>query len=138
KPIWSRNVLLEHNAPNPRWAKSDSPLIYDDLVVVTGGDSDGPTVLAYHKGDGKPAWTAGKDKASYASPVLATLAGVRQVLSVNAASVTAHDPADGHILWDHPWPSADWPKCSQPVPLDGDRVFVSAGYGAGCQMLQVE
>jgi outer membrane protein assembly factor BamB len=51
--------------------------------------------------------------------------------------VTGHDPADGRILWEYSWPG-NFPKCSQPVPLKEDRVFISAGYGAGCAMLQIQ
>src|SRR4030095_13420518 len=68
---------------------------------------------------------------------LATLRGKRQIISVNAASATSHDPASGQILWEYPWPTDKWPKCAQPVVLQDNRVFVSAGYGVGCMLLQV-
>jgi outer membrane protein assembly factor BamB len=118
------------------WGKSDSPLIVDDLVVVTLGDSADAPLAAYDRTTGRPVWRAGHDKPSYASPVLATLAGRRQVLAVNAESVSGHDPADGRLLWEYAWPGK-MAKCSQPVVLDGDRVFISAGYGLGCAMLQI-
>jgi outer membrane protein assembly factor BamB len=137
KAIWSRDVLKENTLPNLIWAKSCSPLVYDDFVVVTGGMTNGPTLLAYARKDGSPAWRAGKDKASYSSPQLATLVGQRQIVSINAASVTGHDPADGRELWNYGWATDQWPKCAQPVMMEGDRVFVSAGYGAGCAMLKV-
>lgn len=137
KAIWSRDVLKENDLPNLIWGKSSSPLVVDDLVVVSGGDVKKATLLAYKKETGEPAWQAGADKASYSSPLLATLAGVRQILSVNAGSVTGHDPADGHELWSFPWPG-EFAKASQPIVLDSDRVFISAGYGLGCSLLQLE
>jgi outer membrane protein assembly factor BamB len=136
KLVWSRDVLKENGLPNLEWAKSCSPLVYDDVVVVTGGMTNGPTLIAYKRRDGAPAWQAGKDKASYSSPTLATLAGQRQIVSINAASVTGHDPADGRELWNYGWATDKWPKSAQPVIIDGDRIFVSAGYGAGCVMLK--
>jgi len=136
--IWSRNVLAENNLPNLIWGVSVSPLVYDETVVVTGGLTNGPTVLAYRRSDGTPLWRSGTDKASYASPILATLAGRRVVLSCNAASLTAHNPTNGEILLDYPWTNDKWPKASQPVVLEGDRVFLSAGYGSGCILLQVK
>jgi outer membrane protein assembly factor BamB len=136
--IWSRNVLAENELPNLTWGTSDSPLVFDNTVVVTGGSSNGPTVLAYRRSDGNLLWRAGTDKASYASPILATLAGRPVVLSCNAASLTAHDPASGKILLDYPWTNDKWPKASQPVVLEGDRVFLSAGYGSGCMLLAVK
>ena len=137
KLIWSRDVLAENQIPNLEWGKSSSPLLCDDLVIVTGGGSREKTLLAFHRETGSSAWSAGDDKASYASPVLATLAGRRQILSVNAASVTAHDPKDGTLLWKYAWGTDGAPKCSQPVALEGDRVFLSAGYAVGCVMLKI-
>lgn len=136
--LWSHNVLAENNLPNLTWGTSASPLVYDDSVVVTGSSAKGPTVLAYRRSDGKPLWRAGTDKASYASPILTTLAGRRVILSCNATSLTAHDPASGETLLDYGWSNDKWPKASQPVVLEGDRVFLTAGYGYGCVMLQVK
>ena len=138
KLIWSRDTLKENNAPNPTWGKSCSPLLVDDLVVVTGGFSDnGPALLAYKRSDGAPVWRAGTGKASYVTPMLVTLAGRRQILAVNAATVTGHDPGDGRILWSYTWMNDHFPKCAEPLVLDGDRVFLSADYGFGCVMLRL-
>ena len=110
----------------------------DDLVVVTGGMTNNSTLLAFHCKDGVPAWRAGKDQASFSSPALVTLGGRRQILSVNAASVSGHDPKDGRILWEYALANSKWPKCAQPVVLEGDRVFLSASFNAGCVLLQVK
>src|SRR2546430_5792099 len=40
----------------------------DDLVVVTGGMTNSSSLLAFRREDGSPAWRAGKDEASFASP----------------------------------------------------------------------
>jgi outer membrane protein assembly factor BamB len=137
KLLWTHDTLKEHSAPNLYWGKSSSPLIVDDLVVISGGDSEGPSLLAYHRDTGIPAWRAGQFKSSYASPMLTTLGGRRQIVMVNGTSVTGHDPATGETLWTYSWPG-DWPKCSQPVVLDNDRVFLSAGYQVGCVLLKIE
>jgi outer membrane protein assembly factor BamB len=78
------------------------------------------------------------DQISYSSPALATIAGVRQILIVNEASASGHDPATGDMLWSHPWPgnSSQNASSSQAVPLPGDRVLLSKGYGGGAQLLQ--
>jgi outer membrane protein assembly factor BamB len=137
KVIWSRRTLEDNQLPNMMWGKSSSPLIVDDLVVVSGGEVNHSSLLAFHKKTGEPAWQAGNDKPSYSSPTLATLAGVRQLVSVNAGSVSGHDPATGKVLWEYSWPGG-MAKCSQPVPLSPDRLFISAGYGVGCALLRLE
>ena len=133
--VWSVNVI-----PNPDrnfvWGKSCSPLIVDELVIVTGGRG-GPSLLAYRRKDGSPDWSYGTESCGYASPVLATLAGTRQIVTVNAASVSARDPTDGHLLWRFDWPGS-MPKSIQPMPIDSDHVLLSAGYGLGTLLLNVQ
>jgi len=136
--VWSRNVLKENSLENLTWGTSSSPLVFEDTVVVTGAATAGPTVLAYHRATGEPRWKSGTAKASYSSPILTTLAGRRVVLSVNAATVTAHDSATGAVLLDFPWTDDKWPKAAQPVILPGDRVFLSAGYGMGALLLEIK
>ena len=137
KPLWHRSVLSEHNLGTNEWACSASPLLSDNLVIVTGGRGPGPVLFAYDRRTGEPAWKTGNDSASYASPILTTLAGRRVILSGNARSLLAVSPSTGKILLEHDWGSAKWPKASQPVVLDDNRIFVSAGYGMGCQMIRV-
>ena len=136
--IWSRDILKENNLANLEWGVSASPLVFEETVVVTGGETRGPTVLAYRRATGEPLWQSGKDKTSYSSPVLTTLAERRVVLSFNAASLTAHDPATGEMVLNHPWSTAGIPKAAQPIVATGDRVFLSAGYGTGCALLQIK
>ena len=138
KPIWQRSVLAENKLENIEWGVSASPLIVDDKVVVTGGKTKGPVLFAYRLDTGELAWKAGDDQACYSSPMLATLAGKRVILSNNVRSLTAYDPASGAVLLDHEWGGANWPKASQPLVLGQDRVFLSAGYGMGCQMLEIK
>jgi outer membrane protein assembly factor BamB len=137
KLLWSRDTLKENHLPNIVFGKSTSPLVFDDLVVVSGGDTNRATLLAYHREDGKPAWQEGYDKASYASPMLATFGGKRQILSLNATSLSGHDLSDGHVLWRYDWGTDQWPKCTQPVLLPGDKVLIAGSFGLGCVLLQV-
>jgi outer membrane protein assembly factor BamB len=134
--LWSHDVLKENSLPNLPFGKSTSPLIYDELVVVSGGMTNSSTLLAYHLKDGSPAWRGGTDKASFSSPVLTTLAGKRQIVSVNASSASGHDPVTGAVLWEYVWPG-EWPKCTQPIILPPERIFLSASFNAGCMLLQV-
>lgn len=136
KLLWTHDTLQECHQPNLIFGMSCSPLVIDDLVIVGGGQTNGPTLWAYRQGDGSTAWKSGTDNASYSSPTLTSLCGKRQILSVNASSVTAHNPTDGRILWKYDWKG--WgPRCTQPVTIDGDRVFLSAGFGVGCVLLQI-
>ena len=134
--IWSEDILYDNNAELASWGMSGSPLVLDDLVVVSAGGRDGKSLVAYHKDTGERVWRDGSSPAGYSSPLITTLAGVPQILIFNYGNVVAHDPNGGQVLWQHPWPNTT--ECiSQPVPLPGDRLFVSSGYGIGCKLLQI-
>jgi outer membrane protein assembly factor BamB len=136
EPVWTHDVIEENDASLPEWGKSCSPLIVDGLVVVSAGGRDGRSLIAYDKQTGEVTWHAGDQPSSYASPRLAELAGVRQILMVNQESVSAHAPEDGHVLWELTW-AGNTPKVPDAVALDANHVFISAGYGLGCQLLEI-
>jgi outer membrane protein assembly factor BamB len=133
--VWTRNVLTDSKSENLTWGLASSPLIHGDKVIVAGGS--GPALLAYDRTTGKPLWQADTGSASYASPMVATLAGTEMILCNHAKNLCGHDPATGKVLFSHDWGSDKMPKCSQPIVLPGDRVFVSAGYQMGCEMLKL-
>ncbi len=134
--IWSEDILYDNNAEVASWGMSGSPLVLDDLVVVSAGGREGKSLVAYHKDTGERIWRGGSSPAGYSSPLITTLAGVPQILIFNYGSVAAHDPNGGQILWQHAWPKST--ECvAQPVPLPEDRVFVSSGYGIGCKLFQI-
>ena len=72
-------------------------------------------------------------------PTLLTLGGVPQIVIVNAKFVTAHDPADGHVLWQHAWPESftDMPNVSEALAVGDDRLLLSKGYGVGSALWQI-
>jgi outer membrane protein assembly factor BamB len=135
--IWSKNIFTDNNGKMNQWGASCSPLVLDSLVVVSAGRSNGRSLVAYHKETGEIVWSGGSDPAGYSSPLITTLGDQPQILIFNRGNVVAHDPRTGEILWQHPWP--DESECvAQPVPLPGDRVFVSSGYGIGCKLFQIQ
>ena len=139
KLLWSRHLLQEFHAPQISWGRSGSPLVVDDKVIVSAGGPNGRSLVAFQKETGELLWSAGDDRASYASPIHATLAGVEQVVTVNEDWVVGHRLEDGGILWRHSWPgnSDTNANTSQPVPLPDDHLFLSHGYGGGCELLRL-
>jgi len=134
KPRWSRNVIDDQGGQLQAWGKSSSPLIYDDLVIVTGGWG-GPNLIAYDRMTGDFRWRTDAGQPDYASPLLATIAGREQIVIFNAASVSAHDPSTGDLLWSTPWPPGQ-PTVAQPLIL-GDLVLASSGYGRGAKLFGI-
>lgn len=141
RPKWSVNILEDNEATVINWGMTSSPLIEDNLVIVNAGVDDknnrGRAVVAYDRKTGQRVWGAGKHRAAYSSPLLATLAGKRQVLMFDAGGLTAYDPKNGDILWHHPWTTFQDQNIIQPLVLEEDRVFVSSEVNNGCAMLRI-
>ena len=104
------------------------------MIVTAGGG--GKLLVAYDRNSGAMIWAGGDGQIGYSSPTLMTLAGVSQIVSFNARSLTSHDPENGQVLWSHKWPGGQ-PNVMQPLQLPGDRVLASSGYGVGAKLFAV-
>jgi len=139
KPRWSVNILDGNE--NVSWGMSGSPLVFDRVVVVNPGtqkeSARGRAVVAYDRATGKEAWAAGSARAGYSSPMLATLCGRRQVVLLDGEGLAGYDPEAHRELWRFPWETQQGINVAQPLVVDGNRVFISSGYGVGCAMLKV-
>jgi outer membrane protein assembly factor BamB len=134
RPLWSLNILERNGAANLDWGMAGSPLVYDNRVLVNPGSQKGSAaaraIIAFDAADGEPLWAAGNAKASYSSPMLVTLAGLRQVIIFDAVGLAGHDAADGRELWRTPWKSDFDINAAQPVILTDDRLLISSASGA--------
>jgi outer membrane protein assembly factor BamB len=150
EPAWPSIDLLElcgstvgADGQRVMWGRSASPLIVDDVVVVPlGGPPTGPwkSLIAFDKNTGQERWRGGDRQVGYSSPVLATLCGVRQIVSVNEDNVSGHDPNTGKVLWSEDWPGRSFAEAnaSQAVPVGPDRFFLSKAYGGGAALVKLE
>ncbi len=138
KRIWSKNILSDNGATNLKWAMSAAPLIVDEKVIVLPGGPDGKSVVAYHKLTGEPVWKVLDDKQAYTSPMLVTLGGRRQILVVSARRAMGLVPENGALLWEYPWTTDYDVNASQPIVVSPNRFFISAGYGHGAAVLELQ
>jgi outer membrane protein assembly factor BamB len=152
KVLWQHDTAEEFNSPVTTWGKSGSPLVVDDMVVIsvgvrTAAEAASPgsgesecSLVAFDVATGEVRWAAGISPAAYSSPLIADLAGEQQIVIVNQSWVTAHRANDGKVLWEHPWSDENDGNASvsQAIPLDGDRLFLSKGYGIGASLLKIQ
>jgi outer membrane protein assembly factor BamB len=134
--LFERDVLGENSGRAPDHGLASSPLVVDGLVVVVAGGPHGRSLVAYDAVTGEPRWSGGDAGAGYSSPLVATLAGVRQIVVFNLRGLVGHDVGTGEVLWTDTWPARP-EKVSQPVVLGDDRLFASMGYGVGGRLVQI-
>ncbi len=132
--LWSRDAAADTGAETPYWGFSGSPEVVDDLVVVAVSG----TLAAYEAGSGEPRWVGQDGGESYTSPHRATLGGVDQILHIHKNGLQGVAPADGTVLWEHPWPGASagpgGPIVQPALTPDGD-VLISLSAAGGMRRL---
>lgn len=137
KPLWSVDVVKRFRGGKGFFGFASSPLVEGGAVVVNAGGA-GAGVVALDAATGTTRWAATDDEAGCASPVAATVNGSRHVLSMTRAGLVAIAPADGKVLWRHPFRSRQEASVNAASPLVvGDEVFISAGYDVGGAVLKV-
>jgi outer membrane protein assembly factor BamB len=124
RTLWRTDILADASAANIDHGLSASPLVVDNTVVVLSGGGNGQSVVAYDRESGKRVWSALDDRASYSSPMLVTLAGVRQILTFTATRLVGLAPENGTLLWEFPFSTPN--NAAQPLITASDRVFISA------------
>jgi outer membrane protein assembly factor BamB len=137
KSKWSKNILADNGAKNIHWAMSGSPLIVDEKVIVTPGGPDGRSIVAYNRLTGEPIWHSLNDRAGYTSPILATLAGRKQIVWISGERAVGITVEDGKLLWEFPFPAQMDMNCSQPVVVDETHVLLSSAQGPGAALLEI-
>ncbi len=135
--LWRTNILEDAGAANLAWGMAAAPLVVDDTVVVLPGGGNGRSVVAYDRHTGRRVWSALDDQQAYSAPMLATIAGVRQIVVFSAARLVGLTPDRGELLWEYPWKTNFDVNASQPLLVGPDRLFVSTGYGTGAAVIQL-
>ncbi len=135
--IWHINLAEEFDGRVPGWGYSESPLVVDNLLIVTPGGQKG-TLLALNKMTGETVWQSGSitESAHYSTPVLATINDVQQIVQFGNRSVFGVSLKDGSQLWSYSAPANGTANCCSPV-IDDNYVFASSAYGTGGGLVKV-
>ena len=135
RTIWKGDILREHEGRLPRWQNATAPLLDDGRVFVAGG-GPGQSLLAFKASTGDVVWAAHDERMTHATPVAATIAGVRQIIFVTHSGLMAVAPKTGKVLWRQPYPFSV-SSAASPVVYE-DIVYCSAGYGVGAGAYRVK
>jgi outer membrane protein assembly factor BamB len=123
--LWSRNPASDTGTEVPGWGFAGSPLVVGGVVVVATAGK----LAAYDLATGDPRWTGPAGGDGYSSPHLVTIDGVAQVLLLSGAGATSVAPADGAVLWKHPWPAGT--RIVQPAVTADNGVLIGNSEGIG-------
>jgi outer membrane protein assembly factor BamB len=135
KPLWQVNFVKDFDAEfrgevgdaqgASRHGYTGPPLVDGERIIVGVGGRHGASVVAFDKANGKVIWKSQDDVPGYAGPLIAALAGVKQVVSFTSDGVIGLDAADGKLLWRTAVKTGFSRHITTPVVAD-DTVVVSS------------
>ena len=120
------------------WGFCWGPLVDGDNLICTPGSTNGEgLVVALNKVTGKVVWRSAElsEEATYASPIVVSIEGVKQYVVMTQAGVAAVAPEDGKLLWYYKR-SRPYSDVVIPTPVSFDN-YVFASTGDGCDMFKV-
>ncbi len=134
--LWQHDLNAEYDIQMPIWGIAGSPLVVDDIVIVQLGGKEA-TVAGFDIENGKERWTALRERACYASPLLIEQAGQQVVVVWTGDSVAGLAPKTGQVHWQQLWPPSRMPiGVATPVKA-GNQLFLTSFYD-GCMLIDLD
>ncbi|HWB12974.1 MAG TPA: PQQ-binding-like beta-propeller repeat protein [Pirellulales bacterium] len=123
---WRVDFVKQFGSPLPAFGFVSSPLLDADAIYVQAGAS----FVRLEKATGRVVWRVLKDEggmmgSAFSSPVMATLAGERQLVVQTREKLVGVDPTNGKSLWEQVVPSFRGMNILTPVVID-DSIFTSS------------
>lgn len=121
----------------PTFFTASSPIIVDGMAIAhLGGEGNG-AIIAFDLDTGEEKWRWGGEGPAYASPVLLTVEGTKQIVTLTEKSIVGVGVADGKSLWQLPFaPQARAYNAATPI-IDGHTVIYT-GAGRGCRAIRIQ
>jgi outer membrane protein assembly factor BamB len=125
KQLWQK----PGSEPLPLYTShSFSPIVDRGLVIFHVGGNNQGALTAYDVNTGAVKWSWNGDGPGYGSPILVDLAGTRQIVTITQGKIVGVDPANGTLLWERAFVSANSTNAVTPV-LYGQTLIVSGNGG---------
>ena len=139
---WSLDMQQKYNSVIPMWFTGQCPLVEDNTVILApAGDSI--LLAGYDVHSGNRIWSTPNTPnfaMSHSSVMPITINGKKMYVYVSVGGicgVSAEEADRGALLWS----TSDWRASvavASPVLIANNRIFVTAGYGVGSAVLQID
>jgi outer membrane protein assembly factor BamB len=123
KLLWRNDHKGEFPATSPEFGTAMSPLIDGATLIVHAGGSRNGALTAYDAATGAVRWRWKGDGPAYASPVIASFGGTRQVITQTQGNLVGISARDGTLLWQIPFTTAYEQNIVTPLVVDGVLIY---------------
>ncbi|MFQ5638419.1 MAG: PQQ-binding-like beta-propeller repeat protein [bacterium] len=132
---WQKTFSQEFPSPSPVYGAAMSPLIYEGLCLIHVGGNNNGAFIAVDVQTGAIKWKWSGDGPSYASPIIVSFDGVKQVVNFSQEHIIGLDFKTGELLWQEPFKTPWLVSCATPLVVEGDLILT--GYNQGMLRFRV-
>lgn len=117
---------------------SMSPIVVDGMCIAQLGKKETGVILALDLATGKEKWKWGPgDCPGFASPVLMTVDGVKQIVTLTDQRIVGVATADGKLLWEIPY-IGKGRSFNAPTPIIDGQTMIYTAAGRGAKAVKIE
>ncbi len=120
---WRRDFSGQYKHTSPYYGAAMSPLVDGGRLIAHVGGHDAGALTAFDVRTGEVVWSWDGDGPGYASPIIATLDGVRQVVTQTQNHLIGVTADSGELLWRTPFETPWVQNIVTPLLVDGTLIF---------------
>lgn len=135
--LWTLDVIRHYGGEVPQWYAGQCPLIEDGKVIL-GIGGDRVLMAAIDLKTGKMVWELPNEngiRMSHASVLSTEIAGLHQYVYAGLGGIIGCDDKGKQLWMCKDWKPAVW--APTPVKTGENKLFLTAGYGAGSALLVI-
>jgi outer membrane protein assembly factor BamB len=136
--LWKKDTTRDFAVVRNFFGAGSTPVVEGDLLIAQVGGTAPSGIVAFDKRTGEVKYRITDERASYASPVTATIGGRRWGFAFARGGLVGFEPGTGRVDFQFPWRArmTNSVNAASPVVV-GDRVFITETYMAGGALLKV-
>lgn len=135
--IWKKNIFELYNGRDIKWGYAESPLVYENIVILTPG-GDGYNIVGLDKTNGELVWNIDLDstKNAHDSPTLVNHNGQDLALMKTTGYLLLFHPKTGKIAYKH---TIAHPRNVHPVSAiyRNGKILNTTGYREGAVLYNI-
>lgn len=137
KLLWTQQLWQDHQGTRLMYGYASSPIAFRETVIVPVG-APGKALMAFQQADGKVAWSKLDFGNVYSSPLLIDVSGLEQLAVLMDGAIFAVNPHNGDLQWQVPFKADYSIAVATPVFGPDNLLFVSAEYGGGAKVVELQ